>query len=129
MARHVDCNAEQGCTAGWKLRGRSASAQYLYQAGDHPVWLIKRSAIPQPGSYTHFHWTGSESLPNEPEDVERPGFLLELQAIDTFCFVHHGATSDQSGTCANFGGLKVVPGLDVSTHTNIVTSVEAPSNH
>ena len=127
VAQHVDCNAEPGCTAGWKLSGRSASAKYLNHAdGDHPVFLIGREAIPQPGAYTHFHWRGAHPT---KDDRHRSGFLLELQAIDTFCFVHHGDVSGKSGSCADFGGLKVKPGLDVSTHTNIVTSVEEPSTH
>jgi len=120
VAQHVDCTKEAGCTAGWKLSGRAASAKFLYHAmHDHPVWRIDRSSIPQPGAYTHFHWLGGDHP--EPDEEPRDGYLLELQAIDTFCFVH-GELSTTTGTCADFGGLPVSPGIDTSTHTNIVTS-------
>lgn len=122
VARHVDCGAEPGCTAGWQLNGRPAMAKFLYHAmPDHPVWLVARHMIPQPGAYTHFHWLGAHPVP--PDDVMRDGYLLELRALDTFCFVH-GDPAAESGNCADFGGLRVVPGIDTSTHTNIVTSVE-----
>lgn len=124
VARHVDCGAEPGCTAGWQLKGRQASATFLYHVEpDHPVWLVDRRSIPQPGSYTHFHWTDSE----HPSGDSQGGYLLELQAIDTFCFVHEGATP-AAGTCAQIGGVSVVPGLDTATHTNIVSS-HAPPDH
>ncbi len=131
VARHVNCSSEPGCTAGWQLNGRAATAKYLYHAmPDHPVWLIERTLIPQPGYYTHFHWLGAH--PTKAGEV-KDGFLLELLALDTFCFVlggtAHGRTASGNGSCTEIGGLKVVPGIDTSTHTNIVTSVPSKKGH
>ena len=122
VARHVNCSMEgAGCTAGWQLRGREATAKLLYHAmPDHPVFHVERRAIPQPGAYTHFHWLGGE---HPMPGMESEGYLLELKAIDTFCFVHDDMGM-QAGSCADIGGLPVAPGIDTSTHTNIVTSVE-----
>lgn len=125
VAQHVDCGSESGCTAGWKLNGRQATATFLYHVmPDHPVWLVDRRSIPQPGAYTHFHWLGAEHpVPGE----QRDGYLLELQAIDIFCFVHEGAPP-AAGTCSEIGGIGVVPGLDTATHTNIVSSYAPPDD-
>jgi hypothetical protein len=122
VARHVNCNTEgAGCTAAWQLRGRPAMATFLYHTmPDLPVFHIPRQLIPQPGAYTHFHWRGSE---HPMPGVESEGYLLELKAIDTFCFVHHDMAMP-AGSCTDIGGLPVAPGIDTSTHTNIVTSVE-----
>lgn len=125
VARHVDCGAETGCTAGWKLSGQKASAAFLYHVmPDHPVWLVDRRSIPQPGAYTHFHWLG-DLHPMAGE--QRDGYLLELQAIDTFCFVHEEAPP-APGRCAQIGGVRVAPGLDTATHTNIASSYAAPGS-
>lgn len=125
VARHVNCGSEPGCTAGWQLTGRAATATFLYHAmPDHPVWLIERKMIPQPGYYTHFHWRGAHPT---TAGEERKGFLLALLALDTFCFVHDDTTPG-NGNCTDIGGLKVVPGIDTSTHTNIVTSVPHNGN-
>lgn len=125
VATHADCTAAR-CTVGWLLRGQPGSATFLYQvAGDHPVWLVSRSDIPQPGGYSHFHWLRNADLVQERPPVD--GYFLELTAIDFFCFVHmeQGAMVTSNGrTCRDRGGVIVTPGLDLATHTNIVTSVQ-----
>lgn len=64
-----ECGIDLDCVVGWKLRGRAGAATFLYHSGvngnDHPVWLVGRKAIPQPGAYSHFHWitsAGTEAL-------------------------------------------------------------------
>jgi hypothetical protein len=119
VATHVDCNAFPDCTAGWTLDGKSAPGTYLYQVGhDHPVFLVARPDIPQPGAHAHFHW-----LRQLVFGQAVPGYLLQLTAVDRFCFVHHGAegaTPDR--TCRENGGINVDRGVDIATHLNIVTS-------
>jgi hypothetical protein len=121
VASHVNCNDTLDCTVGWHLRAKPGAAIFLYHAmPDHPVWLVNRSDIPQPGAYAHFHWLGEDHpMPNQPP---MDGYLLELQAVDSFCFVHHGTPIDPEATCQDNGGVPVAPGLDIATHVNIVTS-------
>lgn len=119
VATHVDCNAGP-CTVGWTLDGIPRTATFLYQvADDHPVFLVSRLDIPEPGAYAHFHWLGS--LP--AAGVSTSGYLLQLRAVDTFCFIHHMADSATSSeTCRENGGVAVNPGIDIATHLNIVAS-------
>ena len=54
------------CVVGWHVRAVPAEAVFVSHSGvngdDHPIWLINaRSGIPQPGSFTHFHWITSTS--------------------------------------------------------------------
>ncbi len=49
------------------------------------------------------------------------GYLLELQAVNSFCFVHH-AVMGATGTCDDLRGIVVDPGIDIATHVNIVVS-------
>lgn len=120
VATHVDCNTVPDCTVGWTLNGQRANGTFLYHAmPDHPVYLVARSDIPQPGAHAHFHWLGS--TPSLGQIVS--GYLLQLTAVDRFCFIHHDAESASPGkTCRDNGGVTVVPGLDIATHVNIVTS-------
>ena len=125
VATHADCNAIPGCTVGWILRGKPGSATFLYhEMTDHEVWLVNRADIPQPGAYAHFHWLGSNMpMPNQPAI---DGYFLELQAVDTFCFIHHMADSASAGkTCRDNSGVVVTPGVDIATHGNIVASFPA----
>jgi hypothetical protein len=120
VAGHVDCNAMPGCSVGWILNGNPHTATLLYHVEpDHPVFLVNRADIPEPGAYAHFHWLGEHPGPGESKD----GYLLQLTAVDSFCFIHHMADSaTSSNTCRDNGGIAVNPGTDIATHLNIVTS-------
>ena len=119
VAVHDDC-ATTTCDVGWTFDALPAPGVLLYHVeGDHPVWLVDRADIPQPGAYAHFHWFGD--MPAVGAKAE--GFLLQLRAVASFCFVHHAMPG--SGTCRERGGVAVVPGLDIATHVNIVASFPA----
>ena len=121
VATHADCGAA-ACDVGWLLRGAPAVAVFQYQVdGDHPVWLVDRRDIPQPGAYAHFHWLGGATPMTMMKGDVKDGYLLELQAVNSFCFVHDGAVAD-TGTCNDRGGIPVSPGIDIATHVNIVGS-------
>jgi hypothetical protein len=116
VARHDNC-AVVACDVGWHLSGVAARAEFLYHIeGDHPVWLVDRRDIPQPGAYAHFHWLGDEPSAGEIKN----GYLLELKAVKSFCFIHHHGGG--SGTCEARGGVAVRVGIDIATHVNIVAS-------
>ena len=119
VATHVDCSATPDCTVGWTLNGKPVTATFLYQVPpDHPVFLVVRPDIPQPGAFAHFHWLG-----NLPSTGSTNGYLLQLTAVDRFCFIHDGAeNATSSRTCRENGGVNVDPGIDIATHVNIVTS-------
>ena len=119
VATHVDCNASP-CTVGWTLDGEPGTATFLYQVDDdHPVFLVSRVDIPEPGAYAHFHWLSSMPAAG----AVASGYLLQLTAVDTFCFIHHGADGAQTGkTCRENGGIAVNRGIDIATHLNIVPS-------
>jgi len=126
VATHVDCNAAP-CTVGWTLSGQPRTGTFLYQVGtDHPVFLVNRLDIPEPGAYAHFHWLDyTGTMP--PVGVSVPGYLLQLSAVDTFCFIHDGAaaaSARKNRTCYANGGIAVNLGIDIATHLNIVTSYE-----
>ena len=75
VATHVDCNSNPGCTVGWTLSGKPMSATFLYQVmHDHPVFLVSRQDIPQPGAHSHFHWLGPVTPlpPARPERLSAP---------------------------------------------------------
>lgn len=116
VAEHCDGNTpDEDCEAGWFIRGKPGSATFVYHDNDHPIWLVStRAHIPQPGSYTHFHWTGP---PNGADGLTAgttyDGYFIELDAIDRFYFSHH----DEK--------VLVVPGIDNSTHVNVVGSFPA----
>jgi hypothetical protein len=120
VATHADCNMHPDCTAGWTLNGKPASAVFLYHAApDHPIYLVNRQDIPQPGAHSHFHPIGMH--PSQGQTVS--GYLLQLAAVDRFCFVHHDAqAAAPQKTCREAGGIAVEPGTDIATHLNIVTS-------
>ncbi|WP_372527719.1 hypothetical protein [Piscinibacter sp.] len=122
VATHVDCNmAGADCTVGWTLAGKPVSATFLYQPmHDHPVFLVNRADITQPGSPSHFHWFGPV-MPMPRQTLN--GTLLQLTAVDSFCFIHHGAdAASPTATCRDNGGVNVDRGADIATHLNIVTS-------
>jgi hypothetical protein len=125
VATHVDCSTTTSCTVGWTLNGQPRTAAFLYQVGaDHPVFLVNRLDIPEPGAHAHFHWLDyTGTMP--PVGVSVPGYLLQLSAVDTFCFIHDGAvvaSARKNRTCRDNGGIAVNLGIDIATHLNIVTS-------
>jgi len=68
----------------------------------------------------NFHWLGPV-MPMPRQTVD--GFLLQLTAVDRFCFIHHGAeAASAAASCRAQGGVEVDPGLDIATHLNIVTA-------
>jgi len=121
VATHADCSGAADCSVGWTIRGKPSSAKLVRQPmHDHPVFLLARPDIPQPGSYAHFHWTGmSMPMPYLSTD----GYLLELTAVNNFCFIHHGSEGAMSAkSCRENQGVKVDRGLDIATLLNIVTN-------
>lgn len=125
VATHVDCNATRGCSIGWVINGAPLGAEMLYQEmQDHPVVLVERADIPQPGAFSHWHWTGPMPAPGTSGN----GYLLQLFATERFCFIHHdAAAASASKTCRENGGIRIRPGLDTASHLNIVTSFPAPT--
>ena len=127
VATHADCRSAtlpRDCTAGWSLDGGPVNATFLYHVEpDHPVFLVNRQDIPEPGAYAHFHWldyaTAPDGMPTAGDPV--PGYLLQLTAKDKFCFIHHGSATG-TATCRDNGGIAVNNGIDIATHLNIVTS-------
>ena len=151
-ANNEECGVDVYCVVGWKMRGLPGAAKFVSHAGvngdDHPVWLVNRAeeakapesgmVIPQPGSYTHFHWiTRSSSDPrssavsdacnksnagklesadgnNNPTAVNEvcQGWFLEIEAVRKFAFEHGGEK------------IPVRPGIDNRSHLNIVTNYE-----
>jgi hypothetical protein len=135
-AEGEDCNDKAtGCVAGWQIDGLPGEAKFLYHTGvnggDHPVWLVNRHDIAQPGSFTHFHWINQDStdprsgtvpdecdadnaseLVNSAENVNCQGWFLEIKAIRAFAFEHGGET------------VLVTPGTDNATHLNLVTNYD-----
>ena len=133
------CGETADCKVGWLIRGKSADAKFLYHSGvngnDHPVWLLNRVDIPQPGSYTHFHWItqtatelrapdvpaacdkqkASQLETQEPSavNVQCPGWFFQIRAIRSFAFEHGGEI------------VAVRPGIDNATHLNLLTNYEA----
>ncbi len=125
VATHVDCTTTTSCTVGWTLTGQPRTGAFLYQVdSDHPVFQVNRLDIPEPGAYAHFHWLNyADTMP--PFNVSVPGYLLQLSAVDTFCFIHTGAdAARKSKTCRANGGIVVTNGIDIATHLNIVTSYQ-----
>ncbi|MDW7774230.1 MAG: hypothetical protein SCH71_15200 [Desulfobulbaceae bacterium] len=104
------------CEVGWIIRGKflggSNQPTFVYMVDDHATWLVQsRNDIPQPGSYSHFHWLGDPAGGGGlVEGSTFDGYILELEAIDQFYFLHHNEY------------LLVMPGIDIATHVNIVGS-------
>jgi len=118
VASHANCaTAPDSCIVGWTIDGKPTRAMvYQQPMHDHPLFTVSRADIPQPGSYSHFHWTGM-AMPHYMAD----GYLLQLVAQNRFCFIHHDAGSATSGmSCQDNGGLKVERGVDLATHLNVV---------
>jgi hypothetical protein len=124
------------CVVGWLINAVPGEAKFLYHTGvngdDHPVWMVNRVDIRQPGSFTHFHWiTTTSSDPRawtvpaacdkinasqlEDErptavDITCPGWFLQIKAVEKFAFRHGGEV------------IPVRPGIDNATHLNLATN-------
>jgi hypothetical protein len=120
VATHVDCSTMPDCSVGWKLDGKPLKATFLHHPmHDHPVFAVARSDIPQPGSYSHFHWLG-QAMPQPHLPVD--GYLLQLTAMNRFCFIHHEADmANSAASCRDNGGIKIDRGVDTASHLNIAT--------
>ena len=135
------------CVAGWHISGIQGEAKFLYHSGvngnDHPVWLVNRVDIPQPGSYTHFHWiTDDEEAPTQTTDprLDDPDF----EGIPEECNQQNASQLEAAGaadvTCPGWfmeiqavrrfafdhGGeiIPVYTGDDNASHLNLVTNYE-----
>lgn len=134
------------CVVGWYMDGLPGAAKFVSHSGvngdDHPLWLTNRAeedaapvagmVIPQPGSFTHFHWitTGSTDsrastvsaecdktkagqLQNQaPSAVDEvcQGWYLQIQAVREFAFKHGGEI------------IPVRLGDDNRSHLNLMTN-------
>jgi hypothetical protein len=142
VAQHPDgspgevCGVDIDCVVGWTMRGKPGKAKFLYHSGvngnDHPVWMVNRTKIPQPGSWTHFHWIGqlssdprkkyvsdacdkenaSDLETESPSAVNEicPGWFLQIRAVRSFAFEHGGEI------------IPIRPGIDNKSHLNLVTN-------
>ena len=106
IAKHPeDCASDVDCVIGWKLRAKPGEAKFLFHSGvngdDHPVWAVNRVDIPQPGSFTHFHWIGLLSTDSRAEqvpvacDVEMAGQLEGDVAEGTLVLLNPETTADR----------------------------------
>ena len=117
VAEHCENSTPaEDCVVGWIMRGKPGEANFVYHDGDHPIWLVfGRDEIPQPGAYGHFHWLGEPQSAGDLTEDDNPyaGYFLQLRAVKRFYFRH----ADED--------ILVVPGLDIATHINIVSSFPA----
>ena len=142
------CGITVDCVTGWEIRGVPGAAKFVSHSGvngdDHPLWLVNRAeeatapeagmVIPQPGSFTHFHWITYDStdpradsiLPNSECDKKNAGELetlapsavdevcqgwfLQIKAVRTFVFQHGGEL------------IPIRPGIDNRSHLNLLTN-------
>ena len=80
---------------------------------DHPVWCVNRAELLRQEGYTHFHWLGAPNMEMGLQmGKEYAGYLMKLTARETFYLMHHGMPR------------LVTPGIDDSSHANIVTDCE-----
>ena len=109
VATHGKCpEIQDDCNVGWLLKGVPLQAEYLgHEMGQHPTWCIAAADLPKEPGYSHFHWLNVSSHADALTVGETyDGYLLKLNAIETFFFDHHG-------------GFLVTPGIDLATHANI----------
>lgn len=139
-SQNEECGVDDiECVVGWVINAVPGEAKFLYHTGvngdDHPVWMVNRFDIPQPGSYTHFHWITKTStdpraatvpiecdvetagdlekendIENNAVDIVCPGWFLEIKAVKKFAFEHGNEL------------VPVRPGIDNATHLNLITN-------
>ena len=133
------CGVSVKCIKGWQLRGQPGHAKFLFHSGvnghDHPVWLVNRVDILQPGHYSHFHWITRSATDQraglvseacdkvmagqletqEPHAINEScqGWFLQLTALRAFAFEHGGEV------------MPVYPGNDNATHMNLLGNYQA----
>ena len=144
-SHNEDCDVIE-CVTGWVMRGLPGAAKFLYHSGvngdDHPVWVVNRAeeigapapgmVVPQPGSFTHFHWitatstdpranlVSSECDKNNAGQLQNDalsavdsicsGWFLQIKAVRKFAFKHGGEF------------IPIRPGMDNRSHLNLVTN-------
>lgn len=151
------CGMDVICYVGWHMLAEQGQAKFLYHSGvngdDHPVWMVNRSegsptsvsAIPRPGSFTHFHWIADRSDAiagtNDPRATgisdacnKINAGQLETQepiAVNEVCqgwFLQIEAQRRKrvfpDGFAFKHGGETIVirPGMDNGSHLNLVTN-------
>jgi len=140
------CGITVDCVTGWEMHGIPGAAKFVSHSGvngeDYPLWLVNRAeeanapapgmVIPQPGSFTHFHWitTAStdpraNSVPDACDKVNAgdlettspsavnqvcQGWFLQIKAVRAFAFEHGGEV------------IPIRPGLDNRSHLNVLTN-------
>lgn len=141
-----ECGVDVNCITGWEMRGQPGAAKFVSHSGvngdDHPLWLVNRAeetsapatgmVIPQPGSFTHFHWITTTSTdpravivsaecdknnagqleteaPSAVDEVCQ-GWFLQIKAVRKFAFEHGGEL------------IPVRPGMDNRSHLNLLTN-------
>ena len=140
------CGITVDCVTGWEMRGIPGAAKFVSHSGvngdDHPLWLVNRAeeaiapaegmVIPQPGSFTHFHWITTTS--NDPRatsvsqacDKENAGQLQEQEpsAVDEVCFGWFLQIKAVRKFAFKHGGelIPIRPGMDNRSHLNLLTN-------
>jgi hypothetical protein len=112
-----DCAVDDiDCVVGWKLRAKPGEAKFLFHSGvndnDHPLWAVDRVEIPQPGSFTHFHWISADSTDPRAEageipplcDVEMAGQLEGDVAVGRLTLDDGSETSQWQNVSVHIGG-------------------------
>lgn len=139
------------CVVGWRMVGRPGAAKFVSHSGvngnDHPIWLVNRAeeasapasgmVIPQPGSFTHFHWiTRTSSDPRAPAvldpcDKQKAGQLEDMEptAVNEVCEGWFLQIAAQTSFAFKHGGeiIPVRKGMDNRSHLNIVTNYLSPT--
>jgi len=117
VATHGDCAAVR-CTVGWTFSGKTLDAKLIAEPmDDHPLFFVGRSNIPEPGAFSHFHWLGDMPAVGS----QASGYIVQLVAVDRFCFLHHDAAAAVAGkSCRDNQGVKVDLGFDMASHLNVV---------
>ena len=133
------------CIVGWHMQGKPGNAKFVSHSGvngnDHPLWMTNRSpgsnhgsgmSIPQPGSFTHFHWITPSG--NDPRTAipaacdEQMAGKLEGDVIEDADVAVSGAIKvkdlpDVPAT-AGWTGQKVHSGLAETSDPAAVASAE-----